>query len=132
MKTATTPDQQNLPTAHIKEAFGDAGGDNLGDDGPGDDDPDGNGPDEDNANDEDTNLFANLPKEQDPTTIVFGNLASTIDRLACSTFSSDLPSSQTKTQEPDTFDRIDPKKLRMFLVLCELNFQDQPKAFQSD
>ncbi|KIM54789.1 hypothetical protein SCLCIDRAFT_30840 [Scleroderma citrinum Foug A] len=117
--------KQNPPTAHIKEAFRDAGGDNLGDDGPGNDDPDGNGPDEDNANDED----ANLPEEQDPTTIIFSNLTSTIDRLACS---SDSLSSQTKTQKPDTFDGTNLKKLHTFLVLCELNFQDWPKAFQSD
>jgi len=26
--------------------------------------------------------------------------------------------------EPDTFDGTDPKKLRTFLVQCELNFQD--------
>ena len=128
----TTPDQQNPPTAHIEEAFGDAGGDNLGNDGPGDDDPNGNGPDEDNADNEDANPFANLPEEQDPTTIVFGNLVSAIDRLARSAHSSDSPSSWTKTQEPDTFDGTNPKKLRTFLVLCELNFQDWPKAFQSD
>ena len=128
----TIPDQQNLPTAHIEEAFGDAGGDNPGDDSPSNDNPDENGPDEDNADDEDANPFANLPEEQDPTTIVFGNLASTIDRLACSARSSDSLSSWTKTWEPDTFDQTNLKKLHTFLVLCELNFQDQPKAFQLD
>ena len=128
----TTSDQQNLLTAHIKEAFRNAGGDNLGNDGPRDDDLNGNGPNEDNTDNEDTNPFANLPKKQDLITIVFGNLTSTIDRLACSTCSSDSPFSWTNTQEPDTFNGTNPKKLCMFLVLCKLNFQDQPKAFWLD
>ena len=41
-------------------------------------------------------------------------------------------SSHTKVHEPDTFDGTDSKKLRTFLVQCELNFQDQLKAFRTD
>jgi len=33
---------------------------------------------------------------------------------------------------PDTFDSTDPKRLRTFLVQCELCFQDQAKAFCLD
>jgi hypothetical protein len=38
----------------------------------------------------------------------------------------------SKVREPDTFDGSDPKKLQSFLVLCQLNFLDQPRLFQSD
>ncbi|KIK15118.1 hypothetical protein PISMIDRAFT_16755 [Pisolithus microcarpus 441] len=38
---------------------------------------------------------------------------------------------KTKVREPDTFDGSNPKKLREFLVQCELNFQDCPKAFRT-
>ena len=37
-----------------------------------------------------------------------------------------------KVREPDPFDGSDPKKLRGFLLECKLNFQAQPKAFQSE
>ncbi|KAI6045948.1 hypothetical protein EDC04DRAFT_2558820, partial [Pisolithus marmoratus] len=39
---------------------------------------------------------------------------------------------KTKVQEPNTFDSSDLKKLHKFLVQCKLNFQDCPKAFQTD
>ncbi|KIN96352.1 hypothetical protein M404DRAFT_78891, partial [Pisolithus tinctorius Marx 270] len=39
---------------------------------------------------------------------------------------------KTKVRKPDTFDGSDPKKLREFLIQCELNFQDRPRAFRSD
>ena len=35
-------------------------------------------------------------------------------------------------QEPDPFDDADPKKLRPFVVQCEINFQANPKSFQKD
>ena len=38
----------------------------------------------------------------------------------------------TKIREPDPFDGSDPKKLQPFLVQLELNFRDQPDAFQLD
>ena len=34
--------------------------------------------------------------------------------------------------EPDTFDGSDPRKLRDFLVSCNLHFRDRPHAFSSD
>ncbi|KIN98461.1 hypothetical protein M404DRAFT_31333, partial [Pisolithus tinctorius Marx 270] len=39
---------------------------------------------------------------------------------------------KTKVCKPDTFNSSDPKKLREFLIQCELNFQDRPCAFRSD
>ena len=41
-------------------------------------------------------------------------------------------SGRTKLCEPDQFDSTDPKKLHAFLIQCELNFQDQPRAFRTD
>ena len=64
--------------------------------------------------------------------IIFNNLSITIDRLARSARSSNSSSLHTKVCEPDTFDGTDPMKLRTFFIQCELNFQDQPKAFQTD
>ena len=64
--------------------------------------------------------------------IIFNNLSIAIDRLVCSAQSSNSSSSHTKVREPDTFDGTDPKKLCTFFVQCELNFQDQPKAFRTD
>jgi hypothetical protein len=37
-----------------------------------------------------------------------------------------------KVREPDTFDGSDPKKLKSFLVLCQLTYNDRPRAFRSD
>ena len=58
-------------------------------------------------------------------------LASAIQSLARSSRcpSSD-PTPRTKVREPDQFDRTDPRKLRVFLVQLELNFQDCAKAFR--
>jgi hypothetical protein len=39
---------------------------------------------------------------------------------------------RTKVREPDPFDGSDPRKLRTYFVLCELNFQDRPRAFDTD
>ena len=44
----------------------------------------------------------------------------------------DTSSSRTKVCEPDTFNGTDSCKLHAYLVQCELNFQDRPKAFASD
>jgi hypothetical protein len=37
-----------------------------------------------------------------------------------------------KVREPDTFDGSDPRKLRDFLVSCNLHFQDRPNVFADD
>src|ERR1700730_19069055 len=37
-----------------------------------------------------------------------------------------------KPHDPDTFDGSDMKKLKSFLVQCQLNFLDHPQAFRSD
>ena len=38
-------------------------------------------------------------------------------------------SGKTKVREPDPFDGNDLKKLRAFLIQCEINFQANPKSF---
>ena len=34
--------------------------------------------------------------------------------------------------DPNTFNGLDAKKLKSFLIQCQLNFLDQPRAFRSD
>ncbi|KIN98770.1 hypothetical protein M404DRAFT_31093 [Pisolithus tinctorius Marx 270] len=59
-------------------------------------------------------------------------LARAVHALARSSLRTGDSTPKTKVCEPDTFDGSDPKKLREFLVQCELNFQDRPHAFHSD
>ena len=93
-------------------------------DGPGDD-PDDPG-DGDNNNNNDDNDFIDATDELDPGLAVFQNLAIIVNRLSCSSCRTNdaSSSSHAKVCEPDTFDGTDPKKLRTFLVQCELCFQD--------
>ena len=99
-------------------------------DGPGDDPDD---PRDGNNNDNDNNEFFNAPEELDPGLAVFHNLAIAVNRLSRSSRrTNESSSSCAKVQEPDTFDSTDPKKLRTFLVQCELCFQDHAKAFHLD
>jgi len=99
-------------------------------DGPGDDPDD---PRDGNNNDNDNNEFFNAPEELDPGLAVFHNLAIAVNRLSRSSRrTNESSSSRAKVQEPDTFDSTDPKKLRTFLVQCELCFQDRAKVFRLD
>jgi len=92
-------------------------------DGPGND-PDDPG-DGDNDNDNDDNDFVNAMEELDPGLAVFHNLAIAANCLSCSSHQiNNSSSSCAKVCELDTFDGTDPKKLRTFLVQCELCFQD--------
>jgi len=87
-------------------------------DSPGDDPDD---PRDDNNN----NKFLDAMEELDPSLAVFHNLAVAVNCLSCSSCrTNDSSSSCAKVHEPDTFDGMDPKKLRTFLVQCELCFQD--------
>jgi len=98
-------------------------------DGPGDD-PDDPGDDNNNNN---NNKFLDATEELDPSLAVLHNLAITVNRLSRSSHqTNDSSSSHAKVRELDTFDGTDPKKLRTFLVQCELCFQDQAKAFRLD
>jgi len=99
-------------------------------DGPGGDPDDpGDGDNDDDDNDD----FVNDMDELDPGLAVFQNLAVAVNRLSHSSHrTNDSSSSRAKVREPDTFDGTDPKKLRTFLVQCELCFQDRAKAFRLD
>jgi len=101
-------------------------------DGPRDDPDDPR--DDDNNDNNDNNDFVNATDELDPGLAVFQNLAITVNRLSCSSCRTNdsSSSSHAKVHEPDTFDGTDPKKLRTFLVQCELCFQDRAKAFHLD
>ena len=86
-------------------------------DGPGDDPDD---PGDDNNNNDD---FVDATDELDPGLAVFQNLAIAVNRLSRSSCrTNDSSSFHAKVREPDTFDGTDPKKLRTFLVQCELCF----------
>jgi hypothetical protein len=52
-------------------------------------------------------------------------------RLLAQTITASREPSKTKVREPDVFDGTNPKKLRTFLVQCQLNFEDRPTAFTS-
>ena len=94
---------------------------------PGDD---GSGDDDDEDDDED---FMDAPDDLDPNLAILNNLTITVNRLSHSAkCTNNSSSSHAKVCEPDTFDGTDPKKLRTFLVQCELCFQDRPKAFCQD
>jgi len=92
-------------------------------------DGDNNNNNNNNNNDE----FVDAPEELDPGLAVFHNLAITINLLSHSSHrTNESSSSHAKVWEPDTFDGMDLKKLRTFLVQCELCFQDHAKVFCLD
>jgi len=128
-RRASSPAKRRPPGAFVEDL-----GDDLGDDHPGDNGPRGDGPDDpDDPNPDDggEDPIDGIPDPDEAGLVIFNNLSIAIDRLTQSSRSSES-SSRTKVREPDTFDRTDPKKLRTFLVQCELNFQDQAKAFRTD
>jgi Retrotransposon gag protein len=53
-------------------------------------------------------------------------------RLLAQTITSTREPSKTKVREPDVFDGSNPKKLRTYLVQCQINFRDRPSAFYSE
>ncbi|KIM60167.1 hypothetical protein SCLCIDRAFT_124924, partial [Scleroderma citrinum Foug A] len=55
-----------------------------------------------------------------------------LTRVATATVDHNFSSGKTKVHEPNTFNGTDLHKLHTFLVLCELNFQNHPKAFAMD
>jgi len=100
-------------------------------DGPGND-PDDPG-DDNNDDDDNDDEFLDAAEELDPGLAVFHNLAIAVNRLSRSSRrTNNSSSSHAKVREPDTFNGTDPKKLRTFLVQCELCFQDRTKAFCQD
>ena len=108
----------------------DAYGNNDPGDGPRNDPGDDPRDDDDDEDDED---WIDANGELDPNMAVLNNLAVAISHLSHSTRrNNELSSSWVKVWDPDTFDGTDPKKLRTFLVQCELVYSDQPKAFQLD
>ena len=133
-RESTTPTHR-APSAFVKEINDDQEDYVPSDNGPGDDGPDGDDPssnDPEPHDDDEGEPLDGLPGQDDAGMIIFNNLSIAIDRLTRSVQSSNSSSSRTKVRKPDTFDGTDPKKLRTFFVQCELNFQDQPKAFWTD
>jgi len=76
-----------------------------------------------------------IPSTSTPTLdplLLFAQVVQALTKVATASADRDSSSGHTKVREPDTFDGTDPRKLRAFLVQCELNFQDRPKAFASN
>jgi len=76
-----------------------------------------------------------IPSVSTPTLdplLLFAQAVQVLTKVATASANCDSSSGRTKVRKPDTFDRTDPCKLCAFLVQCELNFQDHPKAFTSD
>ena len=102
-------------------------GNNNPRDGPRNDPRDDPRDDDDDEDDED---WIDADGELDPNMAVLNNLAVTISHLSCSTrHNNELSSSWVKVQDPDMCDGTNPKKLRTFLVQCELVYSNWPKAF---
>ena len=64
--------------------------------------------------------------------LLFVQAVQALTRVTLASADRDSSSGKTKVRKPDTFNGTDPRKLRTFLVLCELNFQNCPKAFATD
>ena len=93
----------------------------------------GNNDPGDDDDDEDDEDWIDADGELNPNMAVLNNLAVTISHLSCSTrCNNESSSSQAKVQDPDMFNGTNPKKLRTFLVQCELVYSDWPKAFRLD
>ena len=75
------------------------------------------------------------PSNNTPTPdplLLFVQAVQALTRVTLASADHDSSSGKTKVHEPDMFDGTDPCKLHAFLVLCELNFQNRPKAFATD
>ncbi|KAG6326772.1 hypothetical protein ID866_12317 [Astraeus odoratus] len=118
-KTMVTPQTPSHPRNP-----GNPSGDDPGDD-PGDNPFNNN----DNGNNKNNN------DNVDEATNVLQALGHAVENLAHATQhdeDSGTSSRKTRVCKPDTFNGTDPKKLCMFLVQCELNFQDHPHIFCLD
>jgi Ty3 transposon capsid-like protein/Zinc knuckle len=91
----------------------------------GDDDGDG---DPDDPNDDEPR--DNQQRSDDRFLQVMSDLAAGISSLR-QPQSAPKPE-KVKVREPDTFDGSDPRKLRDFLVSCNLHFRDRPRVFSDD
>jgi len=76
-----------------------------------------------------------IPSASTPTPdplLLFAQVVQALTKVATASADRDSSSGHTKVCKPDMFDGTDPRKFRAFLVQCELNFQDRPRAFASD
>ena len=113
------PHSIHTPTQNSSGALGIPGGD-----------PPNDPPGDDPNSDFDS---SNTPDAKDTATVVFINLAKAIKSLAKSSHHNPSETlQQTKVWELDQFDGTDLHKLWIFLIQCELNFQDHPWAFIQD
>jgi Domain of unknown function (DUF4939) len=94
--------------------------DNPGDDPGGDDDP----PDDDDTPDDEPDARPPTPDPREE------RLIRVLESLRHPTPAP--PKQKAKLREPDSFDGSDAKKLRAFLMQCNLNFRSRPDTFSDD
>jgi len=76
-----------------------------------------------------------IPSASTPTPdllLLFAQVVQALTKVTMASADRNSSSGRTKVREPDTFNGTDLRKLHAFLVQCELNFQDRPKAFASN
>ena len=96
---------------------------------PGNDDPDDPG-DDDGGNPPPPVPQPNVPRIN-PRDQFFADALLSISENLRNQAPSQKPE-KVKVREPDTFDGSDPRKLRDFLVQCNLHFRDRPETFASN
>ncbi|EGO29271.1 hypothetical protein SERLADRAFT_405337 [Serpula lacrymans var. lacrymans S7.9] len=70
------------------------------------------------------------PENEDAEDLTLAQAITLLARL--SRHSPNSTSACTKIREPDTFDGSNPRKLRSFIVQCQLDFNNHPGTFQTD
>lgn len=102
-------------------------------DDPQDPDPDGND-DPDDPEDPDDPDDPNQPPPPGPLPVPPPQSDPVADamRLLAQAIAGNKEPGKSKVREPDVFDGTSPKKLRTFLVQCQLNFDDRPTVFATE
>jgi hypothetical protein len=137
------PERPNSPTSPLEYYDRD---DAPLDDGPPDGPPGGNDPDDGPPGgdgnpgedpDYDPDDHPTPPGSPPGTPDMAGQFLGAIQSLATNLISMQRPAAtprpeKVKVREPEPFDGSDPRKLRSFLVSCNLHFRDRPYAFPND
>ena len=92
---------------------------------PGGEDPN---PDDDSIPSNHSSFRSNCSNVPEPTELLAQPMSKVVDFVT----KDKQETSSTKVQDPDPFNRSDPKKLRGFLLECKLNVWAQPKAFHME
>jgi hypothetical protein len=114
LPTPTPPPHQSPPATPDGNPGGNPG-----------DEPDGNPDGDDNNNNNNDDLPDIDTRRPDEV------LIDALTAIAENVRNPSETTQRTKVREPDAFDGSDSRKLRPFLIQCELNFRDRPRAFET-